>query len=74
MTTKVVFADTFYWVALTNPADSRYQEANAFDKSLAGTRIVATDEVLAEFLTFFASDAWFASQGGVDCPEAFAQA
>lgn len=37
-----VFADTFYWVALTNPADSRYCD----------------NEVLGEFLTFFAGADW----------------
>jgi hypothetical protein len=30
---KAVFADTFYWVALTNPGDSRYQDAIALDPS-----------------------------------------
>jgi predicted nucleic acid-binding protein len=55
---SAVFADTFFWIALTNPADSRHREAHILDASLAGTRIVTTDEVLAEFLTFFASDPW----------------
>jgi predicted nucleic acid-binding protein len=55
---KTVFADTFYWVALTNPADSRYHDANAVDDLLAGATVFTTDEVLAEFLTFFAVDAW----------------
>jgi predicted nucleic acid-binding protein len=55
---KTVFADTFYWVALTNPADSSYHDANAVDDLLAGATVFTTDEVLAEFLTFFAVDAW----------------
>jgi uncharacterized protein len=55
---KTVFADTFYWVALTNPADSCYQDAAALDDELAGATIFTTDEVLSEFLTFFAADAW----------------
>ena len=49
---KAVFADTFYWIALTDPADPRYREAAAFE--IAGTIILTTDEVLSEFLTFFA--------------------
>lgn len=53
-----VFADAFYWIALTNPADTRYQDAHTLDQSLSGTTIITTDEVLVEFLTFFGSDAW----------------
>jgi uncharacterized protein len=55
---RAVFADTFYWVALTNPDDSGYLDAQSLDEALAGTVIVTTDEVLAEFLTFFAGHPW----------------
>jgi predicted nucleic acid-binding protein len=55
---KAVFADTFYWVALTNPADARYQDASSIDDTLTGATVFTTDEVLAEFLTFFAGDTW----------------
>ena len=41
---RVVFADTFYWVALTNPDDSRYQDAVALDPALAGAMILTIDE------------------------------
>ena len=58
---KKVFADTFYWVALTNPADSRYRDAVAIDGMLANATVVTTDEVLTEFLTFFAQDSWLRS-------------
>lgn len=51
---KAVFADTFYWVALSNPADHRYRDALAFESELAGSALFTTDEVLSEFLTFFA--------------------
>jgi len=48
---KVVFADTFYWIALINPRDSSNQRVLALSRSLdAG--IVTTDEVLTELLTF----------------------
>jgi len=40
------------------PADARYHDANAVDDLLAGATLFTTDEVLAEFLTFFAGDAW----------------
>jgi len=53
---KAVFADTFYWVALTNPDDTRYRDAVVFDKVLTAATIFTTDEVLAEFMTFFSAD------------------
>jgi predicted nucleic acid-binding protein len=48
-----VFADTFYWVALTDPDDELYQPALHIESLLAGRAVVTTDEVLSEFLTFF---------------------
>ena len=55
---KAVFADTFYWIALSNPAETRYRDALALDAKMAGLLILTTDEVLSEFLTFFAGDRW----------------
>lgn len=55
---KAVFADTFYWVALTNFGDTRYRDAVTFDEVLTNTTIFTTDEVLVEFLTFFSADPW----------------
>ena len=40
------------------PAETRYQDALALDAKMAGLLIVTTDEVLSEFLTFFAGDRW----------------
>jgi predicted nucleic acid-binding protein len=48
-----VFADTFYWVAVTTPDDNAYARALEFSRALAPERIVTTDEVLSEYLTFF---------------------
>jgi predicted nucleic acid-binding protein len=53
-----VFADTFYWVALSDSSDPQYRDAVAAESHLAGAKIITTDEVLSEFLTFFAADAW----------------
>jgi uncharacterized protein len=50
---KAVFADTFYWAALTNTDDASYERAIELSRSLAPDRIVTTDEVLTEYLTFF---------------------
>jgi predicted nucleic acid-binding protein len=53
---KAVFADTFYWIALSDPSDARYRDALAVESSLADATIWTTEEVLSEFLTFFAAD------------------
>jgi uncharacterized protein len=48
-----VFADTFYWTALTSIGDEANERAMDFSRSLKPTTIVTTDEVLTEYLTFF---------------------
>ena len=48
-----VFADTFYWVALTSTEDSAHVQAIDFSRSLQPSRIVTTDEVLDEYLAYF---------------------
>jgi predicted nucleic acid-binding protein len=39
-----LFADTFYWIALADFADSAHQRALALTAELATSRIVTTDE------------------------------
>jgi predicted nucleic acid-binding protein len=51
---KAVFADTFYWAALTKIDDPAHAKAMDLSQSLAPDMIVTTDEVLSEYLTFFA--------------------
>lgn len=48
-----VFADTFYWAALTSTEDIDHQRAMEFSRSMKPGRIVTTDEVLTEYLAFF---------------------
>jgi predicted nucleic acid-binding protein len=51
-----VFADTFYWTALTHPSDFHRKQALALESELLGrTLIVTTQEVLVEYLAFFAN-------------------
>jgi predicted nucleic acid-binding protein len=50
---SALFADTFYWIALSDTADSSHRRALEIT-SKRNWSIVTTDEVLAEFLTFFA--------------------
>lgn len=49
-----IFADTFYWIALANPADASHQAAKGFDLRNPNLALVTTDEVLIEFLNYFA--------------------
>jgi predicted nucleic acid-binding protein len=50
-----LFADTFYWIALADFADSAHQRALALTFEQPNSPIITTDEVLVEFLTFFAT-------------------
>jgi predicted nucleic acid-binding protein len=45
-----LFADTFYWIALTLPIDAAYARAQQVTDD-----IVTTEEVLTEYLTFFST-------------------
>lgn len=49
-----VFADTSYSVALIDPRDQWNSSAVAAAKRLGSRRIVTTEDVLTEFLAFFA--------------------
>jgi predicted nucleic acid-binding protein len=50
---REVFADTFYWAAMLNPSDPDYQRAQEVGRSLEDAKIITTDEVLIELLTYF---------------------
>ena len=50
-----IFADTFYWIALADSADSAHRRVLMLTAEWATSRIVTTDEVLTEYLTFFAT-------------------
>jgi predicted nucleic acid-binding protein len=50
-----LFADTFYWVALADVRDAAHRWALALTAERATSRLVTTDEVLGEYLTFFAT-------------------
>jgi predicted nucleic acid-binding protein len=50
-----LFADTFYWIALADSTDSAHRHALALTAERAASYIVTTDEVLTEYLTFFAT-------------------
>ena len=50
---KAVFADTFYWAALTKTDDQAHALAIELSRSLAPIRLLTIDEILTEYLTFF---------------------
>ena len=51
---RAVFADTLYWVALTNQLDALHEQAANLIPTLGSPRVVTTDLVIAEYLDFFA--------------------
>jgi hypothetical protein len=52
---NALFADTFYWIALADLADSAHQRAMIVTSERASWPIVTSDEVLVEYLTFFSA-------------------
>ena len=51
---NAVFADTFFWIALTNVQDQAHERAKSFARSAAPSTIFTTEEVLTEYLNYFA--------------------
>ena len=49
-----VFADAFYWIALANPTDQWHDAVKQFDEASPNAPLVTTEEVLTEFLNFYA--------------------
>jgi uncharacterized protein len=60
-----VFADTFYWIGLTNRRDSAHPAVMQFTTSLAPRSVVTSDEVLTEFLAYYASDRILRREAGL---------
>lgn len=57
---RTVFADTFYWIALLNPNDEAHARVVTVSQNLGSSvQIVTTDEVLTEFLNYFAERGYF---------------
>ncbi len=62
------FADTFYWIAVSEPRDAWHARALAWQSANPAARFVTTEEVLAEVLT------WYAGSGPVGRAHAVAVA
>ena len=52
---RTVFADTFYWIAFTNVQDNAHERVKAFTRSANLDLILTTEEVLTEYLNYFAA-------------------
>jgi predicted nucleic acid-binding protein len=48
------FADAFYWIALANPTDQWHKAAKRFNSEEPETLLLTTEEVLVEFLNYYA--------------------
>jgi predicted nucleic acid-binding protein len=48
----------FFWIALTNANDSDHERATAFARSTTLGTICTTEEVLTEYLNYFAGWGW----------------
>jgi predicted nucleic acid-binding protein len=50
---QVLFADTFYWIALLDPRDAFHAAVLSFSGTLGTARVVTTDDVFTEVLSYF---------------------
>jgi len=50
---RLVFTDTYYWIAYLNDQDQGHAAALAISQSLQGATLVTTEEVFIEVLTYF---------------------
>jgi predicted nucleic acid-binding protein len=53
MPPRLLFADTFYWIALLNPRDPFHGAVMSYSPTLRGARVVTTDEVFTEVLNYW---------------------
>lgn len=52
---SALFVDTFFWVAMTDVRDASHEAAILFMEEHEGASLITTDEVLVEYLTYFAA-------------------
>ena len=53
MPARMLFADSFYWIALLNLRDPFHARVSSFSLYLGNARLITTDEVLTEVLNWF---------------------
>ena len=52
---RVVFGDTFYWIALTDPGDQWHHQVKNVSQGLGPLHILTTEPVLIELLNHFSA-------------------
>ena len=62
---SLFFADTFYWIALTNRRDAAHRKVLEFTATLSRGAVMTTDEVLTEFLAYCAADQTLRREAGL---------
>ncbi len=65
-----VFADTAYWIALTNPLDQHHEAAVRASNSLGHTRLLTADAVLVEYLNALAAKGARVRRAAIETVEA----
>lgn len=66
---KEIFADTAYWIALTNRLDQHHTAALQASSSIGTARIVTTDAVLTEYLNALAAKGENLRQAAIESVE-----
>lgn len=59
---RVIFADTVYWVAITNPRDALHDQATKMPDELGEHRIVNSELVLVELLNILSGHGGYLRQ------------
>jgi predicted nucleic acid-binding protein len=54
----MVFADTFYWVALINPQDDWHERVIEVSQSFTQIQLITTEEILGEVLAFYSKSGY----------------
>jgi predicted nucleic acid-binding protein len=62
---KRIFVDSFCWIALANQQDDWHQRARALYVAQNDANLVTTDEVLTEFLNYFAEAGSYTRRGAL---------
>jgi uncharacterized protein len=62
---NTVFADTSYWIAVSNPQDSLHTRVKDLSRTLRPMRLVTSEMVLAEFLNDFSQRGEFLRRAAV---------
>ncbi len=50
---SLVFADTHFWIAVTDPVDKHHEAAWSLRRAFSRARFVTTDYIMAELLAFY---------------------